>query len=1105
MQYDLDYGETGPQATGYVPLGEASGWSGPPYLLANALLSALPAPTAVLDRQATIVAVNAPWKRLAREHGVPGLAEDSLGLSYMAVCRQASAPSSKGAKAATAGLQAVLKGTQPLFTLEYACLSPTAQRWFLLQATPLSGPEGGAVVSHIDITERKQAAEEHARLVAREQAAREEAERMRAEADAAHRAAKAPAQKVRRLQLVTDAALHHLALEDLLPNLLDRIRRVMAVDNASILLMTEEEQELTLRMSRGLLQSEPVNIPLGKGVAGRIAATRQPMVVDDLSAMEVFSPELRQLRSLAGVPLLEEGRLIGVLHVATLAPRCFAQSDIQFLELVGDRIAPALEHARLHDVAQAAFRQAEERAGQLQAIIDSMTDSVLVFDRELHVVQTNTAYAEMFGFDPRSAPVPITLWETAQLLQLGDMQVRRYKKKQELFSQILRGETFKGPSAVDVQVQTLHGQDLVVSASGAPVHDAQGRIIGGVAVFRDVTQRRQLERALAARANELAALIESMTDAVLVCDREGRIVRINRAYRDLIGVDRFPDYNAMSPDDRARLLNMRDEQGHPVMAPVSRLLQGEVLQGPTAADLRLQTLTGRELQVNVSGTPVRDSDGRITGAMAVIRDVSERREVERHTREALHALIAMARALVGIEPSTDEGAPEGRTSQVARHLAELTQRVLGCASVGIFALEPDTDVLHPLAVAGWVPADEEAWGASYQRLPRLSEQFGPSVIACLRRDQVVVVHAPNLERPTKHNGDASSDATAYTEGPPLTNDTWLIAPMSAGGRLVGLLRVDYGWGRHAYTEEELGLVGAVSQMAALVVERDRFLWEREQARADELAARAISQRMDEFLAVASHDLRQPVQSSLGYVELAARRFQRLAAAATPPSGALATQFQAVEGDLARANTSLEHVRRLVLRLFTVSRIRTGQFDLERTHADLAAIVQEAVEDQRMSAPSRIIHLDLPAEQPVLVVADTVSIGEVVTNYLTNALHYSPEDRPVHVALRIEDRAEGRAEDRAEGQRVWVSVRDEGRGIPAADQERIWARFQRPREGEQQNSGEAGLGLGLYICREIVERHGGQVGVDSIVEQGSTFWFTLPRAERAMDGDQTAPA
>jgi two-component system CheB/CheR fusion protein len=127
------------------------------------------------------------------------------------------------------------------------------------------------------------------------------------------------------------------------------------------------------------------------------------------------------------------------------------------------------------------------------------------------------------------------------------------------------------------------------------------------------------------------------------------------------------------------------------------------------------------------------------------------------------------------------------------------------------------------------------------------------------------------------------------------------------------------------------------------------------------------------------------------------------------------------------------------------------------------------------------------------VADTVSISEVVTNYLTNALHYSPEDRPVHVALRVE------------GQRAWVSVRDEGRGIPAADQERIWARFQRPREGEQQNSGEAGLGLGLYICREIVERHKGQVGVDSVVEQGSTFWFTLPRAERAMDGDQTAPA
>src|SRR5262249_55814562 len=106
---------------------------------------------------------------------------------------------------------------------------------------------------------------------------------------------------------------------------------------------------------------------------------------------------------------------------------------------------------------------------------------------------------------------------------------------------------------------------------------------------------------------------------------------------------------------------------------------------------------------------------------------------------------------------------------------------------------------------------------------------------------------------------------------------------------------------------------------------------------------------------------------------------------------------------------------------------------------------------------------------------------VILNYLTNALKYSPADRPVDLGLEVEEPMA----------RVWV--RDEGPGLPQADQERIWQRYHRVPGIEVQSGTGIGLGLGLTIVRQIVELHSGEVGVESAPRRGSTFWFTIPLA------------
>src|SRR5947209_11578542 len=147
--------------------------------------------------------------------------------------------------------------------------------------------------------------------------------------------------------------------------------------------------------------------------------------------------------------------------------------------------------------------------------------------------------------------------------------------------------------------------------------------------------------------------------------------------------------------------------------------------------------------------------------------------------------------------------------------------------------------------------------------------------------------------------------------------------------------------------------------------------------------------------------------------------------------------------------------------------------------DLAGIVSEIVQEQRKLYPERLIGFTVFSQKPVTVLADVDRIGQVVTNYLTNALKYSGADRPVDVSVQVNEQV------------ACVCVHDEGPGLSPADQERIWERFYQAENVEAQTSARTGLGLGLYICKTIIERHHGQVGVQSSPGNGSTFWFTLP--------------
>jgi PAS domain S-box-containing protein len=202
-----------------------------------------------------------------------------------------------------------------------------------------------------DVTERKRAEAEREALLQREREARERAE--------------AATALVERVQAIADAAISNLSVDDLLQELLDRVRTVLGTDTAVVLL--REGDVLRVRAAIGIDQETQasVSVPIGRGFAGRIAAAGRPIVLDRVDYEAVTSDYMRQkgIRSLAGVPLEVAGRVIGVLHTGTFRPRHFTDDEVRVLQLARERIAVAIERAAAHDAERHA-REAAEAASR---------------------------------------------------------------------------------------------------------------------------------------------------------------------------------------------------------------------------------------------------------------------------------------------------------------------------------------------------------------------------------------------------------------------------------------------------------------------------------------------------------------------------------------------------------------------------------------------------------------------------------------------------------------------------------------------------------------------------------------------------------------------
>lgn len=216
--------------------------------------------------------------------------------------------------------------------------------------------------------------------------------------------------------------------------------------------------------------------------------------------------------------------------------------------------------------------------------------------------------------------------------------------------------------------------------------------------------------------------------------------------------------------------------------------------------------------------------------------------------------------------------------------------------------------------------------------------------------------------------------------------------------------------------------------------------------------RKLIMRQDEFISVVSHELKTPLTGLKGAMQLLTRT----------PDGNMRSKLAE------QANRSLNKITRLIDELLNFSRAAEGQLRLQKSTFQIAAKIRESADMVNLYG------LELQCDETLAVEADPDRIEQVLINLFNNALKYGPAGQTIRVKGELKDKE------------VMVSVTDEGPGLTPQQQAHVFERYY---QGERlQNTG---LGLGLYICAEIIKRHNGRIGVSSASGHGSTFWFTLP--------------
>ncbi|MCX2837167.1 PAS domain S-box protein [Salinimicrobium sp. MT39] len=570
----------------------------------------------------------------------------------------------------------------------------------------------------------------------------------------------------------------------------------------------------------------------------------------------------------------------------------------------------------------------------------------------------------------------------------------------------------------EIRIECPNGAYKYLLVFPKPLFDRNGKLEGVHCTLVDITEQKRDH----IKKETLSAIVQSSDDAIISKNLQGVIASWNRGAQEIFGY---------SEDETVgRSITM--------LIPEERLNEEDVILDKIKRGIKIdhfETIrkhkSGRDIPVSITVSPVKDSGGNIVGASKVARDITARIE----SQAAMKKYIRNLETLNTVGKSISENL---NVEGILQRVTDATTSLTG-AAFGAFFYNNSDDKGSTFQLFTLSGAPREIF--DHMAMPRHTDLFLPTF-----RDRKVV----RIDDVTKH-GDFGKNAP-YKGMPKghFSVVSYLAIPViSKNGAVIGGLLYGHPEAGKFTAEHELLVINIAAQ-AAVSLDNSKLFEQ----------VKSLSEKKDEFIALASHELKTPLTTIKGYLQVLSKK----------KADKVSQLF------LDKSLCQVDKLNTLVEDLLNMSRIESGQLNFNLEVFDIREMLKEIVETFSYSSQSHRVTGTLWNDS-VIIEGDKQRIEQAILNLMTNAIKYSPKADEIFVDLEVV------------GENMVVKVRDMGIGLTEEQRRQLFTRFYRAEDTQ----GISGLGLGLYLTKQIIDRHGGSIEVASEYGMGSEFSLILPLA------------
>jgi PAS domain S-box-containing protein len=642
-------------------------------------------------------------------------------------------------------------------------------------------------------------------------------------------------------------------------------------------------------------------------------------------------------------------------------------------------------------------------------LLEDSPMAIYTCDRDGYITFFNQPAVRLWGNTPR---IGVDLW-------CGSWKIYNPDGSPMPLSECPMARTLKEGRSFENEEITIETPDHVfkrVLVFPKPIFDKGGNVVGAHNTLVDISDKVVGESKQAV----LSAIVESSDDAIISKNLDSIITSWNA------GAKRIFEYSEEEIVGKSIKL----------LIPANRINEEDEILRQIRSGQKVDhfetirvSKSGRLIPLSITVSPVKDSRGHIVGASKIARDISDQIAAKRAIQQNaanLELLNSVGKVILG---NLD-------VDSLLQQVTDATTKITGATFGAFFYNTVDTegDPFVLVTLSGAPKSAFERFG-----MPRKTGIFKPTFSEgkVVRIDDVTKTQ--DFDRLSRHLGMPEGHFPVAS---------YLAVPVSSStGQVIGALIFGHP-AAGVFKSEHEDIVGSIAAQSAIALENSRLFQE----------VSALSAKKDEFIALASHELKTPLTTIKGYLQILAKKDQ----------DSVGKLF---------VDKTLDQVGKLnslIGDLLDISKIEAGKLQFNFDTFDLRKLLIEVLDTFPYTNRShRIILADL--EEEFIVLADRQRIEQVIINLLTNAIKYSPKADVVHISI-----------ERAAGE-VTVKIKDQGIGLKEEHIGKIFTRFYRA-DGVGNVSG---LGLGLHLTKEIIDRHEGKIGVVSEYGKGSEFFFSLP--------------